>query len=140
MRISRQGVFIPGLLCAAMVPVAGRDRFVNVTNPVILTRQSCIQPYLAAAKVGGKDGADVMATLEHDGCIRHLDGIYELQEMEPDQHDPNFIHATLRLNLAEMQRQNPQYEDKDLVKSPPAVIGYAFRAQIEKKPISGVNT
>jgi hypothetical protein len=133
MLISRQGVFVLGFLWAAMIPAEGRDRFINVTNPVILTRQSCIGPYLAAAKAGGKDGADVMATLEHDGCIRRLEGIYELQQMEPDQHDENFVHATLRLNLAEMQRRDPQYEDKDLVKSPPAVIGYAFRSQLPKK-------
>ena len=133
MLISRQGVFIFGALCAAIIPAEGRDRFINVTNPVILTRQSCIGPYLAAAKAGGKDGADVMATLERDGCIRRLDGVYEVQQMEPDQHDENFVHATLRLNLAEMQRRDPQYEDKDLVKSPPAVIGYAFRSQLAKK-------
>jgi hypothetical protein len=133
MLISRQGVLIFGLLCGAIVPAAGRDRYINVTNPTILTRQSCIAPYLAAAKVGGKDGADVMATLEHDGCIKHLNGIYELEDMDPDQHDQNFIHATLRLNLAEMQRRDPQYQDDNLVKSPPAVIGYAFRAQLEKK-------
>jgi len=132
MLISRQGLLVFGLLCGAIFPAAGRDRFVNVTNPVILTRQSCIGPYLAAAKAGGKDGADVIATLEHDGCIRHLEGIYELQAMEPDQHDPDFIHATLRLNLAEMQRRDPQYQDKDLEKSPPVVIGYAFRAQIPR--------
>src|SRR5689334_25366998 len=119
MLISREGVLIFGVLCAAIVPAAGKDRFVNVTNPIILTRQSCIAPYLAAAKVGGKDGSDVMATLEHDGCIKHLDGIYELQDMDPTQHDQNFIHATLRLNLAEMQRRDPQYQDNDLVKSPP---------------------
>lgn len=133
MLLSRQGLFIFGLLCAAITPAMGRERFTNVTNPVILTRQSCIGPYLAAVKAGGKDGADVMATLERDGCIRRLDGIYELQEMEPDQHDENFVHATLRLNLAEMQRRDPQYEDKDLLKSPPAVIGYAFRSQLAKK-------
>jgi hypothetical protein len=129
----RRGVFIFSLLCGAIIPAAGRDRYIDVTNPVILTRESCIAPYLAAAKVGGKDGADVIATLEHDGCIRRLEGIYELQEMDPDQHDPNFVRATLRLNLAEMQRRNPQYQDKDLDKSPPAVIGYAFRSQLEKK-------
>jgi hypothetical protein len=84
--------------------------------------------------VGGKDGADVMAALERDGCIRHLEGIYELQDMNPEQHDDNFVHATLRLNLAEMQRRDPQYEDKDLDKSPPAVIGYAFRSQLPRKP------
>jgi len=133
MLIFRQGVFIFGLLCAAVIPAVGRDRFTNVTNPVILTRQSCIATYLAAAKTGGKDGADVIATLEHDGCIRRLEGIYEVQEMEPDQHDENFLHATLRLNLAEMQRRDPQYEDKDLQKSPPVVIGYAFRSQLVKK-------
>ncbi len=133
MLVSRRGVLIFGLLCGAIVPAAGRNRFINVTNPVILTRQSCIEPYLAAAKVSGKEGADVIATLEHDGCIKHLEGIYELQDMDPDQHDPNFIHATLRLNLAEMQRRDPQYQDKDLEKSPPAVIGYAFRAQLPKK-------
>ena len=133
MLVSKQGVLIFGLLCAAIFPAAGGDRFINLTNPTILTRQSCIAPYLAAAKVGGKDGADVMATLEHDGCIKHLDGVYELQDMDPNQHDQNFIHATLRLNLAEMQRRDPQYQDSDLVKSPPAVIGYAFRSQLAKK-------
>ena len=133
MQTFRQGVLAFSLLCGTILPAAGRDRFMNVTNPVILTRQSCIATYLAAAKTGGKDGADVTATLEHDGCIRHLEGIYELQDMDPDQHDQNFIHATLRLNLPEMQRRDPQYEDKDLVKSPPVVIGWAFRAQIEKK-------
>lgn len=133
MRISRQGVLIFGLLCGAIGVASGRDRFTNVTNPVILTRQSCLGPYLAAAKTAGKDGADVMATLEHNGCIKHLDGIYELEEVEPDQHDPDFVHATLRLNLVEMQKQDPQYQDKDLEKSPPAVVGYAFRAQLKKK-------
>jgi hypothetical protein len=133
MLTSRQGVLAFGLLCGVTIPAAGRDRYINVTNPVILTRQSCIATYLAAANTGGKDGADVMATLEHDGCIRRLEGIYELQDMDPDQHDQNFIHATLRLNLAEMQRRDPQYEDKDLVKSPPVVIGYVFRSQIPKK-------
>src|SRR5690242_541317 len=109
---STQGVLLCGLLCAVIGSAAGRDRYVNVSNPIILTRQSCIDPYLAAARVGGKDGADVIATLEHDGCIKRLDGIYELQEMNPDEHDQNFVHVTLRLNLAEMQRRNPQYEDK----------------------------
>ena len=121
------------LLCGVIVPAIGRNRYINVTNPVILTRQSCIAPYLAAAKVGGKDGSDVIATLERDGCIKHLEGIYELQDMDPDQHDPNFIRATLRLNLAEMQRRDPHYQDNDVDKSPPVVIGYAFRSQLEKK-------
>ena len=133
MVISRQGVLIFGVLCTAILPAAGKDRFANVTNPIILTRESCIAPYLAAAKVGGKDGADVMATLEHDGCIKRLEGIYELQDMNPEQHDQNFVHGTLRLNLAEMQRRDPKYQDKDLEKSPPAVIGYVFRSLLAKK-------
>jgi hypothetical protein len=49
-----------------------------------------------------------------DGYIKRLDGIYELQDMDPTQHDQNFVHATLRLNLAEMQRRAPEYQDNDL--------------------------
>lgn len=119
------------LSAAVIVPAIARDRYVNVTNPVILTRPSCVAPYVAAAKTGGKDGADVVAALERDGCIRRLTGTYEF-EIDPNQHDDNFVHGTLRLNVDAMQRREPGYKDKDLTGTPPVVIGYAFRSQIDK--------
>lgn len=133
MAVAKRALSILVLAGALAAAGTARDRFVNITNPIILTRESCIAPYLAAMKVGGKDGADVIAALEHNGCIRRLTGIYEVENTSPDQKDPNFIHGTLRLNLPEMQRRDPQYQDKDMTDTPPVATGYAFRSQAARK-------
>lgn len=115
------------------IPGAARDRqFVNVANPVVLSRAECLQPYVAAYRTGGSVGRDVITTLEHNGCIQHLTGLYEIDTDAAGKADPDFAYATLRLNIAAMRANQPGYQVKDIARTPPIETGYVFRAQIER--------
>jgi hypothetical protein len=49
------------------------------------------------------------------------------------QKDPDFIDATLRLDLIEMRKRDPKYQVEDIKVTPPIEKGFVFRAQIPRR-------
>jgi hypothetical protein len=121
---------ILALIGQGAMPAAARQ-FQHITDPVILTRAECLKPYLSAAHAGAV-GKDVIEALERDGCIKYLKGVYEIQANGPDQKDPDFLYATLRLDLVEMRKRDPKYQVEDIKVTPPIETGFVFRAQIPR--------